>query len=193
MKLKHGVDRPGILDDCLTEIADGKKNPMKTCFDGKKINSCLSEEHVDVDLFDCEKSPTLQEQKDRRDKEIEMLQEMTDRVQKYKLDSTGKEAIKEDIHTVVKTISIRIKDLRQLTSLRVEAVQKFKALGMPNWRKSKYAFVISSMQTSLFEIKEAIASALNRLCKVCPQLSGVEHLYKQVSTSNNKKLHVLTD
>ena len=42
-----------------------KNSVVKICFDGKRINSSLTDTFGDVDLFGCEESPTLSERINR--------------------------------------------------------------------------------------------------------------------------------
>lgn len=53
-----------------------------------------------------------------------------------------------------------------------------------NWRQTKYAYGVSSLKTAIFRIKECISKCLqtiDNLGKICAEINGVSHLYKQGS------------
>lgn len=59
----------------------------------------------------------------------------------------------------IKSISKRIKDGRELQYKQEFGLQKFKTMGGEKWRDSKYVYVMSSLQTSLFQLKEFTANS----------------------------------
>ena len=66
--------------------------------------------------------------------------------------------------------------------LKEESVQKFKSHAGADWRNSKFSYVISSMQGSIYEMKELVKSMLNtndRLACICSCLPNAGLLYAQ--------------
>ncbi|KAK7112287.1 hypothetical protein V1264_011760 [Littorina saxatilis] len=164
--------KPGIIDDCLKTVAKHSKQ-VKVSFDSKKINGSLTHKKGDVDLFGCENAPTFAQLNERKMQELQILKDMAQKAELGTLTHT-------DIQNAVHLISVRIKELRQMACLKTEGVKKFKALGQPDWRTSKYVFVISSLQSSLFEIAATIQTSLkntDQLCHLAAKLQGTDHLY----------------
>ena len=96
LSFEDTVSRPGILDGSLSAAASGKKQ-IKICFDGKKINSSLTNLTGDIDLFGCEPSPTLQERKSRQDNECDQIEMMIKRAENFGNETITKETVIEDI------------------------------------------------------------------------------------------------
>lgn len=62
---------PGILHSCIQTLASTTKSRMvKVSFDAKKINSALTPDHGDVNLFGHEQKPSLGEKRQRRENSI---------------------------------------------------------------------------------------------------------------------------
>ncbi|XP_070182230.1 uncharacterized protein [Littorina saxatilis] len=135
-EIQHETLKPGILHDTISILSETPK-VVKVAFDAKKINSSLSQDQGDIDLFGHELSPTLMERRDRLVKELDSLEEMLMKVDTHQLSPT-------DLHAAVLTVSVRIKELRELAVLKNEGVKKFKELGQPDWRASKYSYSFGS-------------------------------------------------
>lgn len=59
----------------------------------------------------------------------------------------------KQVGNIVKTLSGRIRDLRELNTKRVYAFEKLNQESGPDWKKSKMAFAHSSIQTSMHEMQ----------------------------------------
>ena len=73
--------QPGIIQECIDAVAENTTD-IKFSFDGKKINSCLTENQGDVDLFQCEPSPALAEKKERLETELKMVDSIIETLDK---------------------------------------------------------------------------------------------------------------
>jgi hypothetical protein len=161
--------KPGILHEGL-KIMKATAEYVKVAFDSKKINSSLSVNHGDVDLFGCEASPTLSEAVARKDAELQRIEE------------TAEKPEPTAIHAVVQDLSKRIRDMRQQCVLKNRGIQKLKELTGKDWRDGKYAYAISAMQCSMFQMNEAINSTLrtiDRLLQCSASMQGSAGLYRE--------------
>ena len=113
----------------------------------------------DIDLFGFEDAPTLKDHQQRIQSETDVIRELHNLLEANKFwgptlidTSTG---VKEEVNRLLKEIniilSIRIKELRESKVSREMALVKFKKLCGADWRNSKYVYVISSLETSLFD------------------------------------------
>jgi hypothetical protein len=163
---------PGVLYDMLN-IMDSN-TLYNLCFDGKKINSGKTEKRGDIDLFGHEKPPTLSERKERLARELGVLSELEkqlnvesvwgDNLEQIEL--SHKKTLVKQYEKVNLIISERIKELRQSKVSKTLALEKFKKLSGPHWRKGKYLYVISSLETQVFDINISLSELLYCLDKV---------------------------
>ncbi|KAK7092212.1 hypothetical protein V1264_008000 [Littorina saxatilis] len=164
--------KPGVIQECVETVSIHAKQ-VKISFDSKKINGSLTHQQGDVDLFGCETRPTLSELNQRKAKESDLLNEMAQKCERGTL--TYKE-----VQNAVQVVSTRIRELREMACLKEQGVIKFKSLGHPDWRTSKYVFVISSLQSSLFEIAATVKACLDttdKLCQISAKLQDADQLY----------------
>lgn len=57
-------------------------------------------------------------------------------------------------HKVIKTLTQRLKDVRHIKLKKDLALTKYNTLAGEDWRNSNFLYVISSLHTTLYEIKE---------------------------------------
>jgi hypothetical protein len=159
-----------VIAECVETVTNHSKQ-VKISMDGKKVNSSLSKESGDVNLFGFEESPTFQERNERLSKELKLLNDIVQHAETQELELC-------DLLSALRMISLRIKDLRHTECTKKASLKKLKDLGGPDWRQSKYVYVISGLQASLFEISETIKSSLDatdRLGSLCAGLNGVSY------------------
>ncbi|CAG2250716.1 unnamed protein product [Mytilus edulis] len=80
----------------------------------------------------------------------------------------------------IQAIGHKIRDLRKAKVGKHMAYDKFLKMTEGDWRKSRYAFVISSLKTSLFEISSCIEDALSCIDKlgcITAEMRGLRNLY----------------
>ncbi|CAC5383535.1 unnamed protein product [Mytilus coruscus] len=105
-----------------------------------------------------------------------------DALERYRLScrSTKKPVFIEHCVNIIQSIGHTIRDLRKAKVGKHMANDKFLKMTEGNWRKSKYAFVISSLKTSPFEISSCIEDALSCIdklgCKTA-EMRGLRNLY----------------
>ena len=88
----------------------------------------------------------------------ERLEMELDAVDKIK-DEHGEQKI-EAIKDVVKLISQRIKDLRELHLNQTFAMNKFFKEAGDDWRNSRLVYAISSVQATIYQIKLLLSGCL---------------------------------
>ena len=122
----------------------------------------------DVDMFGHEDGTTLCVKKKALEEETTRLHEIkgsfsscTPSIPLDRLSPEVKCAAKQKLLDSIKSTSIRIRDGRELQFKQKFALQKFKTMGGEKWRDSKYVYVISSLQASLFQLREFSSNALS--------------------------------
>ena len=155
---------PGIIDGVLVAVA--KAANAKTyvlSLDGKKISPGLTPHSGDVDVFGFEEPP-LTERRDTLEREKEIISDLTclatSIMGRDSLNSIVDEHVhlSEKLQSVLLVITGRIGEVRLLHLQRALSLDKFPKLGGDNWRQSKFIYVISSIQTSLYQIREFITN-----------------------------------
>ena len=163
--------KPGMLDRLVDKVSE-QSTPSKTyklCVDGKKINSSLSGPEGDIDLFGFEGSPTLAEKRERLRIEHCHIQEMSDRIRElnimgkrtlHNLSEKDSTIVTEKLLTIVHILSVRLKELRESKVHKDLTCEKLKKQAGSDWRKSNLVYVISGLETTLFDISNCIKSLL---------------------------------
>ena len=96
---------PGVLTECLKNFAENSgSKQVKVAFDGKKVNASLTACHGDIDLWGCEPSPTYNENIQRKEEELQTIEEL--------IAKENKDLTSADLHSVVKILGVRVKDMR---------------------------------------------------------------------------------
>ena len=167
--------KPGVIKETLDAVARTTlTNVNMMCVDGKKVNAGLDSDSGDVDMFGFENSPTVNENKSRLDAEIEMIEIMkhslSDQANTRDADENDKIfSIIEMIRALIYILTNRIKDGRILKQKQEYGLEKLKERAGTEWRKSKFVFAISGIQTFLFRVKHFLDVTLrniDRLCKI---------------------------
>ena len=110
----------------------------------------------DVDCFGYEKKPTFHDRQERYKREKSCIKDITQTfVQKVENEFDRNKRVKQ-LCDIVHILSCRKQDLHELERKREYAFQKLKEESGPKWKESKLAYVLSSIQTSLFEIKSTV-------------------------------------
>lgn len=136
------------------------------CADAKKVTAGVDVVGGDVDMFGYEDGTSLSERKKSLEETVrikEIKGSFTSYLCSLPLESLPNEVkitAKQNFVDSIKSISKRIKDGRELQYKQEFGLQKFKTMGGEKWRESKYVYVISSLQASLFQLKEFTANPL---------------------------------
>ena len=123
--------------------------------DKKGVVPGLSKECGDQDLFGHEMDVSLAQIKDRLDKELKLAEETS-----CEWGRLSKDEKMEKLTKLVKVVSGRIKDLRELYMKQNLALKKFMREGGDEWRNSKYVYAISSIQVQLYQIRAVVRRLL---------------------------------
>ena len=105
-----------------------------------------------------EQTPTLKETKLRLDTEIKTVDGLQEKLENGNLSCS-------DLHLAINIISCRIRDLRQMAVLKTEGLKKFKELDV---------YVISSIQSSLFQINDIVNNCLEINDRLCQQSAAMQ-------------------
>lgn len=114
----------------------------------------------DIDCWGFEAKPSLQERKHRLELELNQLNETYRQIEKIDqstqlIPTAGKLSIWNKLVSIIRDIGMRIKDLRELLLGFNFRIQKFLKLGesSKDWRKSRYAPVISTLKVAKYDIE----------------------------------------
>ena len=182
---------PGIISPMIEQISKlSSGNTYKVCVDGKKINAAaIGQKQGCIDLFGHEGPPTLAEKSTRLSEEAAFIndvsnflntQSLRDLDSIAKLPSNVKLALSDHNKRLISLLSHRIKDNREVLVGKQIALENFKKMGGFDWRKSKYLYVISALQTSIHQLNHNIKDslrAIDQLGLACAGLNGVSPLY----------------
>ena len=184
---------PGIIIDTIEHIAKYLPSKIiKIGIDGEKNARGKGKQMGDVNCWGHEPAPTLHEKQQRLEDEKVFIQETKTNVEKCdhtgtgtdKLTTTTKVYLLQKLKSIVTVVSKRIKDLRDVSLKLNFGIQKFVKLGevTGDWRKSKYAPVVSSLKVGKYDIDQAIGKGLtlvNELGHISSTLNGAQNHYSK--------------
>lgn len=81
----------------------------------------------------------------------------------------------EESREIITMLSYRIRDLREIKVSKETALQNIQSKVGGDWRSSKFAMVISSIRTSVYQISNCVDDLLNTIelmCKITSSASG---------------------
>ena len=161
---------PGILLPVIQALGESVENKFMLCADAKKVTAGVDTKGGDVDMFGYEDGFSLRERKEKVDSEVASLTMIDSNIAIYDdhvkicdYDEETKPALKTMFHSAIKTVGSRIKDGREMQFKQKLGLNKFKSMAGERWQDSRYVYVISSLQASLFQLKEFIQSALSAI------------------------------
>lgn len=79
---------------------------------------------------------------------------MQEKTYLFELSNTDKISLCEKSVSYLCVIAKRLRDVRNQIVKKCLAVEKFKKLGGADWKKSKYCFIITSLQVSILQMKQ---------------------------------------
>lgn len=147
---------PGVIDSAVDFLPRNKSYILSV--DGKKLAPGLTDKYGDQDLFQHEddESQSLQSLQKRIDGEITDIEAIKTSWQNYS-DQEKVSKLKE----VILMVTNRLKDLRVLFQNQKISLNNFSKKAGEDWRKSKYVFAISSIQTRIYQIKSVVKRLLD--------------------------------
>lgn len=162
---------PGILFPVIDALKSSdvvKDNEYMLCADAKKVTAGIDTKGGDVDMFGHERGEKLTERKEKLSNDVGKINEiksslcMNDDFTRNADEQTIKAVIPQ-ITAVVQTISSRLQDTRDLVVRQTFGLNKFKGMGGDNWKESRYVYVISGLQASLYRLSEFSREALTTI------------------------------
>ena len=87
-------------------------------------------------------------------------------------------------------ISKGLKEARELKKNQEFGLSRFKALGGEKWKESKYIYVISGLQASLYQIDEYIIQALGVVKLVCKYIALLQRSITAIHDSENGEIDI---
>ena len=79
------------------------------------------------------------------------------------LNRNMKEILLNRLKKCVQILGTRLQECRELPCRQRMGMEKFKSMAGPNWKESRYVYVISGLQASLYQIQEFISDTLNAI------------------------------
>ena len=173
---------PGIMKQMIQTVSETDTDQLltyKICVDGKKINPSSKGE---VDLWGYESLPTFQQRKLKLENERDKIKQCLTKVKK-KILSFGNVNLSdiqteellvmiEESREMITMLSNRIRDLREIKVSKETALQNIQSKVEGDWRSSKFAMVISSIRTSVYQIDNCVEDMLNTIEIVIKILSS---------------------
>ena len=156
-------------------------------------------------MWGYEHNPSLNERREELNKEKSDIDELYAVVRNFiemEKDSVSaltveeRDIIRVKLLQIVKALSGRMETLRQMTISKERSRDKLKCQAGNEWEKSQLAFVISSLITSVYDLKSCISNLLkliDRACQVIATLNGVNYTIDNVvNLSQRTKYQHLT-
>lgn len=132
------------------------------CADAKKVTAGIDTKGGDVDMFGHERNGKLTERKERLFNDIEKIDENKNSLN-MNPDGETREDIVPQLKTAIERISTRLADTRDLAVKQTFGLNKFKGMGGDNWKDTRYVYVISGLQASLYRLGEFSRDALTSI------------------------------
>ena len=122
----------------------------------------------DIDCWGFEAAPTLKQQTERLEQEIENTQVLFTKLDSPKrsnaIDFTDfrseKHSLVPDFQTQIQTVGRRLNDLRTMLLSTERTIDKFTKLAGENWRKSKFFPLIACLRTTKYDVEKHIEDGL---------------------------------
>ena len=193
---------PGILTPIIDTLPTDDEYML--CADAKKVTAGIDTRGGDVDMFGYEGGITLAMKKERLETEISSINDIRD---KLRTNDSGSTEVEDElavqllpkIRSVVKTISKRLSETRDLAVKQTFGLNKFKGMGGESWKDSRYVYVISGLQASLYRLREFSRDALTtigQLLSCCSFMQKSNTPYakdEQVDFTNQPNIALLRD
>ena len=167
---------PGINEKLLDNLANHLANkPLNLSVDGKKICRDKGKHMGDIDCLGFENKPTLPERQEKLENDKALLESIITRLdilegrglkKLSEISKPDKTMIHNELKSVVKSVSMRNKQMRETESSLVLSEEKLKKLGGSDWRQSRHFPAIASVRVNRNEIKEHLEESMKLTEKV---------------------------
>jgi hypothetical protein len=158
---------PGMINPIMDTLGKCQDNVFILCADAKKVTAGVDGNGGDVDMFGFESGVPLKQKQEIYEKERGTIESLIELVgvngnnQDSNFLSENSQVIMSTMTSIIKALSNRIQESRSLMSKQQFSLKKFMNIAGDDWRESRYVYVISALQASLFQLKEFIRNSLN--------------------------------
>ena len=173
---------PGVIDPILDSIGKSDGDAFMLCADGKKVTAGVDVKGGDVDMFGFEggiplaiKESIYENDKDLLDCVTSLVGPIEIKTEITSCNTKIKDSLSSTMRSLLGNMSARIQDSRNLISKQKFGLNKFITLAGENWRDSRYVYVISGLQASLFQLKEFLQNSLNSISSYGIFISSIEN------------------
>ena len=183
-KSSHNSMPPSIFNPVLETISASVQDSPKEfilSFDGKSVGTGLKGDcEGDINLWNFESKPNLQEEKDRLSDEQDFVNEIRRSVKEHNLSG-----IKDNLYKLIKIVTFRIKDIREVISNCKKTEIKYQKADAENPKyKLKHKYTIQHAQYLADNCRSIIQRCLNinkELCKKCSEINRSSHFFNNTS------------
>jgi hypothetical protein len=163
---------PGVLYPVVEALKASdhfKDSEYMLCADAKKVTAGIDAKGGDVDMFGNERGEKLTERRERLFNDVNQINEI-----KKHLSTNVDPEIVPKLNSTVNTISLRLAETRDLAVRQTFGLNKFKRMGGDNWKDSRYVYVISGLQASLYRLGEFSRDALTTIGNLLSLSSNIQ-------------------
>ena len=173
---------PGIFNSVLDKIREmnfSKEKEFILSFDGKSVGTGLKDDSLgDVNLWNFETDPNLQESRERLEDEMNFINDV-----KNSNFAQNKKQIRDKLLQVLKIVTERIQNVRSIIKRNEKTIAKYQKLDAenPNYR-IKHQYTIQHSQYLIDQCTALIQRSLrvNRdLCEACAHLNNSSSLFSR--------------
>ena len=161
---------PGVIEPILDTLGKTCNEAFLLCADGKKVTAGVDAKGGDVNMFGYEggipldvRESTYQNEKQLLDHLVSLFGSIDGKNELTDCNFELKESLSTPMKSIIEKISARIKESRNLIFKQTLGLNKFINIAGENWRESRYVYVISGLQASLFQLKEFLQTSLNSI------------------------------
>ena len=184
-----------VLEMIFTSVQDSPKEFILS-FDRKSVGTGLKVDcEGDIDLWNFESKPNLQEEKDRLPDEQDFVNKIRTSVKEHNLSDIRDnlyKLIKSLINFLIKSlVTFRIKDIKQVISNSKKIEIRYQKADAKNPKyKLKHKYTIQHAQYLADNCRSIIQHCLNinkELCKKCSEINRSSHFFNSTSHVNISK------
>ena len=181
---------PGVLQEVLDNITRSTtftEKSLKICVDLKRINANKASQMSTVDLWGLEDEPTKQEIFLQLELDISLVSDLRNIIHSFQeeekhtmnelVDPGTREIMIDRLKDIILILSRRIEQLRRVLKGKEDLSERLKKKAelenAKDWRKSRFAYAISSIKTFMHNVNECISNAIQAVDNLCLYLSSL--------------------
>ena len=179
---ENRIIHPGIFEGILEKIKQMNTNKEKEfilSFDGKSVGTGLKDDNLgDVNLWNFETDPNLRESGEKLENEIKFINDL-----KSSDVSQNSKDVRDKLLQIVKIVTERIQNVRSIITKNERTISKYEKMDAenPNY-KMKHQYTIQHSQYLIDQCTAIIQRCLtiNRdLCELCSHLNNSWSLFSR--------------